>query len=128
MTNQEWLATISPDEWMKTIDWLFHDYGKRWNNSYLAIKDWLTEEKKAEKSELEKIQRIRFETGCPYWAIKKCLELEHGCEEKAIKKLEKIYAWYYNLGDNPDLYVKRKEEALHAETIAEPKTDLEKAD
>lgn len=179
MTNQEWLATVSPDEWMKTIDWLFHDYGKQWTDSYLAIKNWLTEEKGVEKSEwlytedefgrdgwrckecgffipcyydchkslefiseyqfcpkcraqmksqLEKIKRIRYETGCPYWAIKECLELEHGCEDKAIKRLEKIYAWYYNLGDNPDLCVKRKEEALRAETIVESKTDLKKED
>ena len=44
MTTQEWLATISPEEWMRVTDWLFHQYGKRWDNSYIAIRAWLSEE------------------------------------------------------------------------------------
>lgn len=48
MTNQEQLATVTPEEWLIKVDWLFHVYGKRWDNSYLAIKDWLAEEAMAD--------------------------------------------------------------------------------
>ncbi len=64
---------------------------------------------------LAKIKMIREQTGCPFWAIIKCLEMENGCVSEAIKRLEKIYSWYYNMGDNPNLTVKQKEEALCAE-------------
>lgn len=44
MTNKEWLATLSPDEWYMKVHWLFHEYGKCYDNSYLAIIEWLEEE------------------------------------------------------------------------------------
>ena len=43
MTNKEWLATLSPQEWYLQIQWLFHVYGKRYTDSYLAITEWLEE-------------------------------------------------------------------------------------
>lgn len=41
MTNQQWLATIPPEEWLKVIDWLYHEYGKSFTDSETAIKEWL---------------------------------------------------------------------------------------
>ena len=43
MTNKEWLATLSPEEWYKTVHWLFHEYGKRYTDTYSAIIAWLEE-------------------------------------------------------------------------------------
>ena len=40
-TNKEWLATLSLQEWWLEIDWLYHKYGKRYDNSCYAIMDWL---------------------------------------------------------------------------------------
>lgn len=37
MTNKEWLATLSPQEWYMAVNWLFHNYGRRYDNTYLAI-------------------------------------------------------------------------------------------
>jgi len=44
VTNQQWLATISPEEWLNKIYWLYHIYGKRFDNTRLAIKEWLIQE------------------------------------------------------------------------------------
>lgn len=44
MTNQEWLATLSPEEWYQKIHWLYHVYGKQWTDTRSAILDWLVEE------------------------------------------------------------------------------------
>ena len=41
MTNKEWLATLSPQEWYMAVNWLFHNYGRRYDNTYLAIIAWL---------------------------------------------------------------------------------------
>lgn len=47
MTNQEWLTTISPEDWWEAVyDYLFHDYGTRFNHTRLAVIDWLQEEHK----------------------------------------------------------------------------------
>ena len=62
--------------------------------------------------DIEKIKKIRSLTGCPIWAIVKCLEIARDNQDEAITMLERIYAWYYNLGDHPNQYLKRKEEAL----------------
>ena len=45
MTNQQWLATISPEEWLRIIDWLYHEYGKSFTDSETAIKEWLESER-----------------------------------------------------------------------------------
>ena len=62
--------------------------------------------------DIEKIKKIRSLTGCPYWAIVKSLEITRGDQDEAITILEHVYAWYYNLGDHPDQYLKEKEKAL----------------
>lgn len=49
MTNKEWLAALSAEEWYQTIHWLYYVYGKRWTDTRLAILDWLEEEHIEEK-------------------------------------------------------------------------------
>ena len=49
MTNQQWLATISQEEWLNKIYWLYHIYGKRFDDTRLAVKEWLIQEHEEEK-------------------------------------------------------------------------------
>ena len=49
MTNKEHLATLSSDEWVQRVDWLYHIYGKGYTQSLFAIKEWLDKEYKAVK-------------------------------------------------------------------------------
>lgn len=49
MTNQQWLAVISPDEWLRVIDWLYHEYGKGFADSETAIKEWLCDSRTDEE-------------------------------------------------------------------------------
>ena len=44
LTNQQMLATISAAEFLAKIDWPFHNYGKRYTDSNLAIMEWLDSE------------------------------------------------------------------------------------
>lgn len=46
MTNKEWLATVSAQEWYLAVHWLFHEYGKRFDDTYLAVIAWLEKEHK----------------------------------------------------------------------------------
>lgn len=47
MTNKEWLATLSAEEWWNTVyEWLFHVFSKQWTDSRMAIMDWLEKEHK----------------------------------------------------------------------------------
>lgn len=41
MTNQEWLCSLSPGEFLNRIKWLLLNYGKRWTDSDPAIIEWL---------------------------------------------------------------------------------------
>ena len=41
MTNKEHLATLSSDEWIQRVEWLYHIYGKGYTQTLLAVKDWL---------------------------------------------------------------------------------------
>lgn len=43
MTNQEWLATLTKEECWETLDWMLHDYGKRYIDTRLAVMEWLGE-------------------------------------------------------------------------------------
>lgn len=45
MTNKEWMATLSPEEWIKTVDWLFRKYGKCFNDTVPAVIEWLESER-----------------------------------------------------------------------------------
>ena len=40
-SNQQWLSTLSPDEWMSTVDWLFHEYAKGFADTNIAVEEWL---------------------------------------------------------------------------------------
>lgn len=54
MTNKEWLATLSAEEWWNIVhEWLFHTYGKQWTDSREAILAWLSEEHDALKDNSE---------------------------------------------------------------------------
>lgn len=64
---------------------------------------------------IDQTRKIRSETGCPYWAIQVCLILFEGDEEKTINQLEKMYAWYNIMGDNPDIVIKQHEKELKEE-------------
>jgi len=44
MTNKEHLATLSSDEWVQRVEWLYHIYGKAFTHTLLAVKDWLDKE------------------------------------------------------------------------------------
>lgn len=64
---------------------------------------------------IEQIKHWRETTGCPYWAIRICLIMYEGDENKVSAKLESMYAWYNTMGDNPGLVIKRHEEDLRNE-------------
>lgn len=49
MTNKEHLATLSSDEWVQRVEWLYHIYGKGFTQTLLAVKDWLDKEYKPVK-------------------------------------------------------------------------------
>jgi len=40
-TNQVMLGLTTPEEFVRKIDWLYHEYGKQFNNSEPAIIEWL---------------------------------------------------------------------------------------
>lgn len=44
MTNKEYLLTLSDKELAQKILWLVHCYGYKFNDSKLAIEQWLSEE------------------------------------------------------------------------------------
>ena len=44
MTNKEQLATLSSQEWVQRVDWLYHGYGRNYTHTNLAVRDWLDQE------------------------------------------------------------------------------------
>lgn len=45
MTNQEWLATLEPDQWWQIVWlWLIKDYGTRYTDMRSAVIEWLKQE------------------------------------------------------------------------------------
>lgn len=50
ITNQEWLSHISPEDWVRVIHWLYHDYGKRFTDSEGAILKWLRQDMREEQT------------------------------------------------------------------------------
>lgn len=48
VTNQEYIATLTPEEFWNTIRWLQKEYGKRYADSYQAIIEWLSTERGVE--------------------------------------------------------------------------------
>lgn len=49
ITNQEWLSHISPEDWVRVIHWLYHDYGTRFTDSEGAILKWLRQDMREEQ-------------------------------------------------------------------------------
>ena len=43
MTNKEWLATLSTEDWWKTVYWLIFDYGMQYTDTRIAVMNWLDE-------------------------------------------------------------------------------------
>lgn len=41
MTNKEWMATLTAEQFYDKMMWLVRDFGFRFNNSRLGIIDWL---------------------------------------------------------------------------------------
>ena len=50
ITNQEWLSYISPEDWVRVIHWLYHDYGTRFTDSEGAILKWLRQDVREEQT------------------------------------------------------------------------------
>jgi hypothetical protein len=50
ITNQEWLSLISPENWVRVIHWLYHDYGTRFTDSEGAILKWLRQDMREEQT------------------------------------------------------------------------------
>lgn len=46
MTNKDWLATLSPEKWWETVEWLFHDYGRCYTDTRIVVIEWLNKEHK----------------------------------------------------------------------------------
>ena len=44
MTNQETMSKLSPEEFYRKMYWLMFHYGCQFNNTELAIIDWLKQE------------------------------------------------------------------------------------
>ena len=44
ITNQEAMARLSPEEFYQRMYWLLFSYGCQFNNTELAVIDWLKEE------------------------------------------------------------------------------------
>jgi hypothetical protein len=51
MTNQEYLATLKPDQCYAVIDWLLHRWGRKWANTRDAVILWLADEYKPDNFE-----------------------------------------------------------------------------
>lgn len=49
MTNKEHLSTLDAESWWKRVDWLYHIYGKSFNNTRLAVIEWVDKEYKPVK-------------------------------------------------------------------------------
>ena len=43
MTNQEKMCKLPPEEFYDKMWWLYHDYGKQFTNTRLAVIAWLQE-------------------------------------------------------------------------------------
>ena len=46
MTNQEYLSTLSPEDFAERIEWLWKEYGLNFQDTRKAIAEWLKEDYK----------------------------------------------------------------------------------
>lgn len=49
MTNKEWMATLTSEQFYDVMEWLMRKYSKQWTNSQVAIIEWLDEKHKGEE-------------------------------------------------------------------------------
>ena len=50
MTNKEWMATLTVEQFYDEMLWLIRDFGFRFNNTRLGIIDWLDQPYMPEKN------------------------------------------------------------------------------
>ena len=65
MTNKEHLATLSAEEWVQRVEWLYHIFGRGYTQSLLAIKNWLN-------CEYTKVKPMQSNTFPPYYVCPVC--------------------------------------------------------
>ena len=51
MTNKEWMATLTAEEFYDMMKWLTHLYSKQFTDSRFAIIEWLNKEHEHNKKE-----------------------------------------------------------------------------
>lgn len=54
MTNKEWMATLTAEEFYDTMEWLIRVYSKQFTDSRLAIIEWLDKEHEYNKTDISK--------------------------------------------------------------------------
>lgn len=52
MTNKEWMATLTAEQFYDEMMWLIRDYGFRFNNTRLGIIDWLDQPYRSEAKQM----------------------------------------------------------------------------
>lgn len=55
MTNKEWMAMLTAEEFYDTMEWLTRVYSKQFTDSRLAITKWLDKEHELNKTDISKI-------------------------------------------------------------------------
>ena len=65
MTNKEYLATLSADEWCTRVDWLYHFYANQFISQLFGITNWLDKEYSKERP----ILSTRTEYPCYYCPV-----------------------------------------------------------
>ena len=52
MTNKEWMATLTAEQFYDEMMWLVRDFGFQFNNSRLGIIDWLDQPYRPEAKQM----------------------------------------------------------------------------
>lgn len=97
MTNQQYLATVSVDDCYEIINWVMHDYGRRYTNTPMAVKSWLHQE--AICGEWQKVQGYVTAGGDPVYKCPHCGQDEHvyGIEHPSGKHKVCEYCGCFNM-------------------------------
>ena len=86
MRNQEYIAGMRPDDAYKVLDWVMHDYGKRFINTPFAVINWLQTETVC--GEWRKLSGCVTAGGDPVYVCPRCGQDEHvyGIEHPECRK------------------------------------------